>query len=219
MAAETGRNGLQFVEEFSLCKLSKEGVSLLDSNLDSNTLWHSIATTLLYADFLEVLGIEPSERLINGALFHDLGKAEELIRILITKKHLPVSAVQIIRTHPEIGYRYVAESPMCHLTDTRIVLLHHEKYDGSGYPYGLGGEEIPLPVQIFTIADAYDAIVSDRPYKPGCSPNKALSKLSSAKGRLFNPELVEVFLRSPAVRDSDLFRYTLDQRRIDYKKR
>jgi HD-GYP domain-containing protein (c-di-GMP phosphodiesterase class II) len=98
-----------------------------------------------------------------------------------------------MRRHSEIGYRIAMASPDL-APNAEWILKHHEWWDGSGYPLGLKGEEIPLECRILAIADAYDAITSDRPYRKARSKEEAIEELRRFSGRQFVPELVEKFI-------------------------
>jgi two-component system response regulator RpfG len=101
-----------------------------------------------------------------------------------------------MRRHPRIGYRLLADSPNRFIqTSATIALCHHEHYDGSGYPDGLAGEEIPLAARIVTVADVFDALISPRPYKNAWTIEAALKYLDEQRGQLFDPACVDVLLR------------------------
>jgi putative two-component system response regulator len=103
---------------------------------------------------------------------------------------------QHMRMHAVYAYKLL--SNITYLRDAiDIPYCHHEKWNGTGYPRGLKGEEIPLAARIFAVADVYDALVSDRPYRNGWSREKALSYIRDQAGLYFDPRVVEVFLRIP----------------------
>lgn len=100
----------------------------------------------------------------------------------------------VMKTHPAIGHRLL--QPLTHLRKVAaIVLYHQEWYNGSGYPEGLAGEEIPLGARIVQIVDAWDAMTSNRTYRPAMSPEAAKAELRRQEGTQFDPKLVEAFLR------------------------
>src|SRR5690606_32117929 len=116
----------------------------------------------------EALGMEGHrlEMLRVGALLHDVGKIGVPDSILQKPAELTPEEFDVLKRHPEIGRRIVERVEGFHAY-LPIVELHHESYDGNGYPYGLRGEETPLEVRIVRVADAYDAMTSDRPYRRG----------------------------------------------------
>lgn len=126
-------------------------------------------------------------------LLHDIGKIA--IGDTILNKAGPYTAGEwlVMKGHAEIGYRILStNNDMAEIAD--YVLGHHERWDGSGYPKGLKGREIPLPSRICAIADAYDAMISERSYKPVLTPAEARAELQKNAGSQFDPELVELFV-------------------------
>ncbi len=156
-----------------------------------------------HADRLEELCLEMGERLDLDqhrltalslvAKVHDLGKVGIPDRILFKEGGLTEEEWEIMRQHPEKGYRIAKASPdLAHVAD--LILRHHEKWDGSGYPLGLKGKEIPLECRILSIVDAYDAMINDRPYRKAKSRVEALKELKQFSGSQFDPGLVEMFI-------------------------
>jgi len=129
-----------------------------------------------------------------GALLHDVGKIGVPDHILLKKGPLSPQEWDLMRKHPMIGYRLVA--PIGFLKGAAsIVLHHHEKWDGTGYPYGKQGEEIPFAARIFMVADAFETITSKRSYKEALSFEVALTELEDSAGNHFDPLVVEAFRR------------------------
>jgi len=129
-----------------------------------------------------------------GALLHDVGKIGVADAIL--RKPGPLSAAEYvdIKAHPEVGKR------MLHgisYLESAIpgMMYHHERYDGQGYPDQLAGLEIPLAGRIMAVADAFDAMTSDRPYRRAMSPQAAVAELERGAGTQFDPEVVAAFIR------------------------
>jgi HD-GYP domain-containing protein (c-di-GMP phosphodiesterase class II) len=129
-----------------------------------------------------------------GALLHDLGKIGISDLVLQKPGHLTPEENELIRQHPVIGKR-ILENVQGLEAYLGIVELHHENLDGTGYPHGLKGEETPLHARIVKVADAYDAMTSDRPYRRGKSHAEVLADLRSVCGSQMDPSVVEAFAR------------------------
>jgi putative nucleotidyltransferase with HDIG domain len=132
----------------------------------------------------------------RAAFLHDIGKMAVPDSILRKPGPLTPEEMDIMRRHCEIGYNMVIRIPF--LRDAaKIVLSHQECYDGSGYPSGLKGDQIPLGARIFAVADALDAMISDRPYRKAFSVAQARDEIKRCSGTQFDPEVVKVFLQIP----------------------
>jgi len=142
-----------------------------------------------------------AEDLLNAAPMHDVGKIGIPDAVLRKPGKLDEQEWAVMRQHVEIGARIIGEHPSGLLrTAQRIALTHHEKWDGSGYPNGLSGEDIPLEGRIVAIADVFDALTSVRPYKAAWSVEDAVALLHRESGRHFDPRLVELFVQQlPAI--------------------
>lgn len=125
---------------------------------------------------------------------HDLGKLAVPDAVLLKPGKLTDDEFAIIRTHTTIGARLLTEghSELVRLAES-IALTHHERWDGRGYPNGLRGEDIPLPARIVSVADVYDALVNERPYKLAWSVDDALREIDNQKGKQFDPLVVDAF--------------------------
>lgn len=134
------------------------------------------------------------------AEFHDIGKIGIPDEILRKPGKLTAEELSTMRRHPEIGHR-IANSAMVLHEISDWILLHHEWWNGQGYPLGLQGDKIPLECRILAIADAYDAMMSDRPYRQAMSQTAAIAELRRFAGVQFDPELVDLFLRVAIDRD------------------
>jgi HD-GYP domain-containing protein (c-di-GMP phosphodiesterase class II) len=132
----------------------------------------------------------------RGALLHDLGKIGIPESILQKEGPLTSEEMEIIKYHPLIGFAMIEEFSFLQGA-AEIVLFHHERYDGSGYPFGLEGAEIPLSARLFALADTLDAITSNRPYRQGRSFEEALQEIEKCRGSQFDPELVDLMLNLP----------------------
>ncbi len=155
------------------------------------------ATTMHYSvDVGRKLGLGADEiaAIKLGALFHDVGKIGVSESLLSKPAELTEDEWVEMRAHPTIGASLLGNVPM--LDRIRpIVLAHHENFDGSGYPAGLKGSEIPLAAQIISVADSYDAMTSERPYRIALRPKQALRELRANSGTQFNPVVVEAFIQ------------------------
>jgi len=143
-----------------------------------------------------------ADDLLHAAPMHDVGKIGIPDRILQKPGPLDPDEWKIMQSHAAIGAEIIGEHPNGMLALARnIALTHHEKWDGSGYPKGLKGEEIPLEGRITAIADVFDALTSVRPYKKAWTEEEALDFLVQQKGKHFDPALVDLFLgQMPAIR-------------------
>ena len=125
-------------------------------------------------------------------MLHDLGKLAIPDAVLHKPGALDDAEWQEIRRHPEVGARILTHAG---LSDVAAwVYAHHERLDGTGYPLGLAGEEIPLEARILAVADAYEAMIADRPYRAGMDAAAAIAELLACAGSQFDPAVVEAFL-------------------------
>ncbi|MHB9942213.1 diguanylate cyclase [Clostridium sporogenes] len=156
---------------------------------------HSHRVSMLCQDMGHALGLTESdtEELKTIGLLHDIGKIAIEENILNKREELTEDEWQEIKRHPEIGYR-ILNTVNDMLEIAEYVLYHHERWDGKGYPKGLKGEEIPLQSRIITIADAYDAMTSQRSYRNALQEEIAIEELKINSGTQFDPELVRIFI-------------------------
>jgi HD-GYP domain-containing protein (c-di-GMP phosphodiesterase class II) len=130
--------------------------------------------------------------LYGGSLLQDIGKMGVPDNIVLKPGPLTEEEWEIMRKHPQ--YAYDMLSSITFLKQSLdIPYYHHEKWDGSGYPHGLKGDMIPSAARIFAVVDVYDALTSDRPYRPAWAKEKALDYIRSNAGKHFDPEVVEAF--------------------------
>jgi len=154
---------------------------------------------MAYARHLaEAAGIDERGRsiLAKGALLHDIGKIGVSDNILLKPAKLDAAEWEIMRQHPAVGYE-ILNGIRYFEGAADLVLAHHERYDGAGYPNGLKGEAIPVSARIFALVDTLDAMTSDRPYRKALSFQAVLDEAVRCSGQQFDPKLVEVFLRIP----------------------
>jgi putative nucleotidyltransferase with HDIG domain len=165
---------------------------------DSETEGHSKRVTAYTIALARAMGIRPSEIKViaRGAFLHDIGKMAIPDEILRKPGSLSIEEQQVMRQHCSLGYHILRKIPF--LSDpAEIVYTHQEHFDGTGYPNGLRGAEIPIGARIFAIADALDAITSDRPYRHARSFDAAREEILRCSGTQFDPAVVEVFLKTP----------------------
>lgn len=165
------------------------------SEKSQETSFHSNRMAELAEKIAEEINLSQSEinRLNLAAKLHDIGKTVIPERILNKKGKLTESEWREIKDHPAVGHRILnATEEFSHISDA--VLSHHEKWDGSGYPRGLKGEEIPLLARIIAIVDAYDVMTNNQIYKDKKSKEKALEEIKNNAGSQFDPELSELFI-------------------------
>lgn len=130
----------------------------------------------------------------RGALLHDIGKLGIPDAILFKPGALSEEEWRLMRQHPVLGYNLLA--PIMFLRPALdIVYCHHERWDGSGYPRGLKGEEIPLAARIFAVVDVWDALVADHPYRPGTPRDEAIAYIKEQAGEKLDPQVVTAFLK------------------------
>lgn len=161
---------------------------------------HSERVTTYTMILAEAMGV-PHQRhpdIERGALLHDVGKIGIPDRVLFKKGPLNAAEWQIMYQHPVIGYRMCMKVRSLQNAAREVVLCHHERWDGGGYPQGLRGEEIPLGARIFAVADALDAMTSNRPYRKTLSLEEAFAELERYSGTQFDPQVVKAFFSIPA---------------------
>lgn len=165
---------------------------------DAETEGHSKRVTAYTIALARALGVESTEiRIIaRGAFLHDIGKMAIPDAILLKPGRLDFQEQEIMREHCARGYQMLRKIP--YLSEAaEIVYSHQEHYDGSGYPRGLRGEQIPLGARIFAVADTLDAITSDRPYRRASSFAAARGEIARCAGTQFDPYVVQVYLDLP----------------------
>jgi two-component system response regulator RpfG len=141
------------------------------------------------------LGGDTVHLLEVSAPMHDIGKIGIPDSILIKEGPLTAAETLVMQTHPRIGYDILKGSPSKYLSTGAIIALgHHEKFDGTGYPNGLHAEDIPIVARVVAVADVFDALVSERPYKHAWGMDEGVSYLKSQRGKQFDPTCVDAFL-------------------------
>lgn len=173
-----------------------EGLSLALDLRDRETEGHSRRVTDLTVQLAQAMGMGEEElmHIRRGALLHDVGKIGIPDSILHKPSTLTEEEWVIMRKHPQFAY------DMLHSIEylrpaLDIPYSHHEKWDGTGYPRGLRGEEIPLTARLFAVADVWDALTSDRPYRAAWTKEQALEYIREQSGKHFDPQVVELFFK------------------------
>jgi HD-GYP domain-containing protein (c-di-GMP phosphodiesterase class II) len=163
---------------------------------DTYTLGHSTRVAQLSLELGRDLGLSAAELedLEIACLFHDVGKIKLPDTILLKQGRLDVHERREMMRHTEYGGEILAKAPSL-FKYIPAVRHHHEWYDGTGYPDGLTGHKIPLPAAIISLADVYDAMTSDRPYRGALSEEEAMANIDSLAGRQFDPDLAARFIR------------------------
>ncbi|HEV2283799.1 MAG TPA: HD domain-containing phosphohydrolase [bacterium] len=163
---------------------------------DRKTEGHTRRVAELTLRLARALGV-PDPELVHirrGALLHDIGKMAIPDSVLLKPGPLTAQEWEIMRQHPLTAYELLSSVAFLRPA-LDIPYCHHERWDGTGYPRGLQGEHIPLAARIFAVADAFDALQSDRPYRPGMSDDEARRRIVEEAGKQFDPRVVEAFMR------------------------
>lgn len=166
---------------------------------DAETEGHCKRVTAFTIAIAKAMKVESMllPQIARAAFLHDIGKMAIPDHILRKPGPLTPEERDVMRTHCEIGYNMVTRIPFLREA-AEIVLSHQEYYDGTGYPRGLRGDEIPLGARIFAVADALDAMISDRPYRKALPVSHAQEEIQRCAGTQFDPKVVEVFLTMPS---------------------
>jgi putative nucleotidyltransferase with HDIG domain len=162
---------------------------------DPYTQGHSARVTAIAEAIARRLGWdgERLELLQLGGPLHDIGKLGVSEEVLAKPGPLEEQELAQIREHPKLGARILLRVAALRGA-LPYVLYHHERWDGGGYPTGRAGEEIPLEARVLAVADAFDAMTSDRPYRPALDRDQALAEVARCAGTQFDPDIVSIFL-------------------------
>jgi HD-GYP domain-containing protein (c-di-GMP phosphodiesterase class II) len=190
----------------SLQRSHRELVNAYDSTIegwshaldlrDKETEGHTLRVTEMTMKLAIMSGVSEAElvHIRRGALLHDIGKMGVPDHILLKPDKLTDEEWVIMSKHP--GFAFELLSPIAYLRPALdIPYCHHEKWDGSGYPRGLKGEQIPLVARLFAVIDVWDALRSERPYRPGWEKEKVIDHIKSLSGTHFEPKVVQLFLK------------------------
>lgn len=179
-------------------------ISALDFR-DTETQWHSRRVSLYARRLGELVGLdkETLTTIEQGALLHDLGKIGVRDSVLLKPGKLTEAEWEEMRRHVIFGYELLA--PISFLRGAaNIVLHHHERFDGTGYPQGVRGENIVIGARIFAVVDTYDAMTSDRPYRRGLDPQVAYEEIRRCSGAQFDSEIAKAFTQAPISEWTDI---------------
>ena len=162
---------------------------------DLGTGRHLRRVTDLATDCMDAIDptLARNEEVSYGFMLHDVGKVGIPDAVLNKPGPLDAREWATMRKHPEIGLDIVQPIGFTKYA-TDVILCHHERWDGGGYPLGLGGEQIPITARAFSVADAYDAMTSDRPYRAAMDSESALEVIDLDAGHRFDPEVVDTFI-------------------------
>ena len=179
--------------------LTLDALSAALDTRDRETEGHSRRVVEYTSRLAEQIGLdkETIKSIRRGALIHDIGKIGVPDAVLNKPDSLDPEERKIIERHPQTGYYMLADIPYLQ-EEIKIVVCHHEKWNGTGYPFGLRGEQIALGARLFSIADTFDALTSDRPYRQGRPYEAARKIIEEESGKQFDPQAVAAFLAIPA---------------------
>ena len=165
---------------------------------DTETEGHSRRVSRCCLEIAKTLGCsgEQLKQISRGSYLHDIGKIGIPDAILLKPGRLTEEETAVMQTHARVGYDLVSKIGFL-APAAEIVLTHQERFDGTGYPQGLMGEEIPLGARIFAVSDTLDAMTSDRPYRRALALSTARAEITLESGRQFDPEVVRIFLSLP----------------------
>lgn len=168
---------------------------------DEYTYMHSVAVCALMVALARQLGMAEDQVREAGlaGLLHDIGKMAVPLELLNKPGKLSDGEFTEVRKHPTAGVRILLDSRQVSVSVLDVCLHHHEKYDGSGYPHRLAGEQISLLARMGAVCDVYDAVTSDRPYKKGWSPAEALRKMAEWTKGHFDPHVFQAFVKSVGI--------------------
>jgi len=163
---------------------------------DDYTYNHSLGVSILSIAIGLELGLKTQDLYDLGfcALLHDIGKMSVPIEIIAKPAKLTKEEFSIVKQHPQKGAEFFSKHNLANVRICEGVLTHHEKYDGTGYPSGLSGEDIPLFGRIISVADVYDALTSVRPYRKPSPPSEAIEYIMGSSGIAFDLMIVKAFL-------------------------
>lgn len=177
-----------------------DGTMLAIANMveqkDLYTSGHQRRVALIGLAIAQEMGWDPMrcEQVFRAGIVHDIGKVGIPSELLAKPAKLTPSEFALIQCHPETGYEILKDIPFL-LPTAQIIRQHHERYDGSGYPYGLRSEELLPEAHILAVADVFESMISHRPYRPALGMTAALDEIKTNRGLLYHPDIVEMLVR------------------------
>jgi putative nucleotidyltransferase with HDIG domain len=195
----------QKIYRFELEEANRSMVRLVAALLDARdtyTLGHAARVSRMSCEFARFIGVKEDEvgLLESAALLHDIGKVQVPDSILHKKGRLSPKQEERMREHPVTGADILRMAPLLHQY-IPVVRAHHEWHNGEGYPDGLKGEEIPLHARIISLADVFDAMTSNRPYRRALTVRETVEEIRRVSGTQFPAAMVKRFLRMIGVRE------------------
>jgi putative nucleotidyltransferase with HDIG domain len=162
---------------------------------DPGTVQHCLRVNRIAMAIARAMDLPKADSLILnlGTLLHDIGKLTIGDTILAKPGPLTEAEYALMKNHPQIGFDLIKDDPALRKA-ADIIVMHHERFDGTGYPLQISGKQIPLLARICAVADAMDAMLTDRPYSKGRTVEEVRREISHNKGRQFDPEIVDVVL-------------------------
>lgn len=175
-----------------------EGMVLALDMREQETGYHSYRVTEFALTLAREIGLTQDELsiIVKGALLHDIGKIGIPDSILLKADKLSATEWEIMKKHPILGYNLLKNINFLEHS-AKLVLTHHERYDGKGYPHNLKNEEIPIGSRIFSVVDALDAMTSTRSYNRAISFDRALDRIVAESGTQFDPDVIDCFVKIP----------------------
>jgi len=198
-AEDLGNRSVELMKAYGMLKsMNFRFVNVLAETIeakDRHTRGHCNRMRRLCGQLGRIMGLEKKylELLEYASMLHDIGKIGVNERVLNKRGPLSPEEKEHVKIHPELGKKILKGIPLMESV-AEIIVSHHENYDGSGYPRGLKGKEIPLGARIISAADLYDAMSNDRPYRKGIAQERIIDEMKRVSGTQLDPEIVSIFI-------------------------
>lgn len=172
------------------------GISDLQT-YDENTYYHSLSVTVISIAIGTELGFSKEKlyELGASAMLHDIGKVDIPVELITKPSRLTSEEFNVVKEHAELGGKFVINNELINEDIYGGIISHHEKFDGTGYPYGIKGYNIPIFARVISVADVYDALTGNRPYRNPIRPSEAIEYIMGNSGISFDIDIVRAFLR------------------------